>query len=114
MPSSISVDYVNAGLRELGIHEYFDVVIDSSDVGTNKPGEEIFTLALDQLQVKPKEAMMIGNTIATDIFGGNRIGLTTVLVQREEQYQPSEWGQPDHTIHSLSELIQLLASQYPS
>jgi putative hydrolase of the HAD superfamily len=111
VPSSITVEYVNAGLRELGIHEYFDVVLVSSDVGINKPGEGIFALALDQLQVKPEEAIMIGNTVATDIFGGNLIGMTTVLVQREEQYQPSEWEQPDHTIQSLTELLTLLANQ---
>lgn len=111
VPSSISVDYVNAGLRELGIQKYFDVVLISSEVGVNKPSEKIFSLALDQLQVNPDEAMMIGNTIATDIFGGNRIGLTTVLVQREEQYQPSAWEQPNHTIQSLTELLTLLANQ---
>jgi FMN phosphatase YigB (HAD superfamily) len=38
------VKYVQDGLRELGIHELFDVVIVSSDVGINKPDEEIFAL----------------------------------------------------------------------
>jgi FMN phosphatase YigB (HAD superfamily) len=80
-------------------------------VGINKPNERIFTLALQQLHVKPEEAVMIGNTISTDIFGGNRVGLTTILVQRAAQYQPSEWEQPDHTIHSLKELLTLLAHE---
>jgi putative hydrolase of the HAD superfamily len=111
VPSAITVEYVHAGLRELGIHRYFDVVIVSSAVGCNKPHEQIFTLALDQLDVKPEEAMMIGNTIATDIFGGNRIGMTTILIQRTEQYQPSEWEQPNHTISSLTELLSLLEPQ---
>jgi putative hydrolase of the HAD superfamily len=111
VPSSISVEYVHDGLRELGIHELFDVIIVSSDVGINKPHEEIFTLTLNYLQVKPKEAVMIGNTIATDIFGGNRMGMTTVLVQRGQEYQPSDWEQPDHTIQSLKELLTLLANQ---
>jgi putative hydrolase of the HAD superfamily len=111
VPSSLTLEYVDAGLRELNIHEYFDVVLVSSVVGINKPGEEIFTIALEQLHVKSEEAMMIGNTIATDIFGGNRMGLTTVLVQRAEQYQPSDWEQPDYTIHSLTELLTLLAKE---
>jgi putative hydrolase of the HAD superfamily len=111
VPSSISVEYVHDGLRELSIHELFDVVIVSSDVGINKPDEEIFALTLDYLQVKPEEAVMIGNTIATDIFGGNRMGMTTVLVQRGQEYQPSDWEHPDHTIHSLKELLTLLANQ---
>ena len=114
VPSAITVEYVHAGLQELGIHTYFDVVIVSSAVGCNKPSEHIFTLALDQLHVKPEEAMMIGNTIATDIFGGNRIGMTTVLIQRAIKYQPSEWEQPDHTIQSLMELLSLLAPESPA
>ena len=111
VPSTITVEYVNAGLQELGIHELFDVIMVSSDIGINKPDEEIFALTLDYLQVRSDEAVMIGNTIATDIFGGNRMGMTTVLVQRGQEYQPSEWEQPNHTIHSLKELLTLLASQ---
>ena len=110
VPSTISIEYVNAGLQELGIQELFDVVIASSDIGISKPDEEIFALALDYLQVKPEEAIMIGNTIATDIFGGNRMGMTTVLIQREPKYQPSGWERPNHIIHSLEELLTLIAN----
>ena len=111
VPPTITSEYVHAGLIELGIHRYFEVVIVSSAVGINKPNERIFTLALQQLHVKPDEAVMIGNTISTDIFGGNRVGLTTILIQRAVQYQPSEWEQPDHTIHSLKELLTVLAQE---
>ena len=57
------------------ILDFFDVIVVSSEVGVNKPSERIFQIALEKLDVKPEEAIMIGNTISTDIFGGNRIGM---------------------------------------
>ncbi len=63
---------------------------------------------LDKLNVKPEEAIMIGNTISTDIFGGNAMGMTTVLFQRGQEYQRSDYETPDHTIHSLKELLNLI------
>ena len=42
VPSTITAEYVNDALREVGIHVLFDVIIVSSDVGINKPDEEVF------------------------------------------------------------------------
>jgi hypothetical protein len=37
--------------------------------------------------------------------------MTTVLIQHHEEYQPMDWEQPDHTIHSLNEILKLLANK---
>ena len=108
--STMTVAYVEAVLREAGIHDIFDVITVSSVVGINKPTKHIFAMTLDQLHVKPKEALMVGNKITTDIFGGNRIGMTTVLVQRGSTYQPGSWEIPDYTIHSFKELLLIIES----
>lgn len=108
VPPKITGEYIHDVLQQVGILKFFDVITVSSEVGLNKPDEEIFTLTLEKLRIAPDEALMIGNTLATDIFGGNRIGMTTVLVQRQQEYQPSIWEQPNHTIHSLKELLALL------
>lgn len=100
-------DAVHDVLRAAGIHECFDVITVSSDVGSSKPAEAIFAGTLRRLAVTPDEAVMVGNTVATDIFGGNRSGMTTVLVQRETAYQPSEWERPHHTIQTIQELLDL-------
>jgi putative hydrolase of the HAD superfamily len=60
------------------------------------------------LDVEPEEAVMIGNTISTDIFGANRVGMKTVLFQPSSGYQRSDWETPDHTIHSLKELLDIV------
>ncbi|MFD2671612.1 YqeG family HAD IIIA-type phosphatase [Marinicrinis sediminis] len=45
-----------------------------------KPLGGAFRKALNQLGSSPKETMMIGDQLLTDVFGGNRIGLYTILV----------------------------------
>lgn len=46
-----------------------------------KPTKRGFLKALNILQTAPSETALIGDQIFTDILGGNRIGLTTILVE---------------------------------
>jgi FMN phosphatase YigB (HAD superfamily) len=53
----------------------------------------------------------VGNRISSDILGGNRIGMKTILFKWNERYlneitSPEE--QPTHIICSLKELPQVL------
>ena len=95
-------------LAEAGIPDVFEVVVVSSEVGCSKPNPQIFEIALNGLDIEPEEAVMIGNISSTDIFGANRIGMKTVLFQPSNEYQRSDWENPDHTIHSLKDLTRLL------
>ncbi len=95
-------------LREARLDGFFEEIAVSTEVGISKPNPRIFEIVLDKLNVKPEEAIMIGNTISTDIFGGNAMGMTTVLFQRGQEYQRSDYETPDHTIHSLKELLNLI------
>lgn len=46
-----------------------------------KPGKKAFVKALHLMQVGPDEAVVVGDQIFTDILGGNRAGIYTVLVK---------------------------------
>lgn len=46
----------------------------------SKPGRAGVLKALELLAVLPSEAVMIGDQLFTDMVAGNRVGLTTVLV----------------------------------
>ena len=100
-------EHVRIALRKIGIEKHFDLILTSVDVGHQKPDERIFTTALRKLRIKPYEAVMVGNRISTDIAGGNRIGMKTVLLKWNKRYNeritlPEE--QPTRTIKSLREL----------
>ena len=102
-----STERIHELLRRAELYDFFDVILVSSEVGISKPEPRIFEIVLKGLNVVPEEAVMVGNTISTDIFGGNRVGLNTVLFQPEQEYKRSEWETPDHTINSLKELLNI-------
>lgn len=45
-----------------------------------KPRKKAFMLGLDTLGMKSSEVAVIGDQIFTDVFGGNRLGIKTILV----------------------------------
>jgi HAD superfamily phosphatase (TIGR01668 family) len=45
-----------------------------------KPRRQAFRKAMELLKTTPEETVVVGDQIFTDIFGGNRMGLYTVLV----------------------------------
>ena len=51
-----------------------------------KPGAKGFREALEQTGIPAQQAIMVGDQIFTDTLGGNRAGITTVLVH------PMAWG----------------------
>jgi len=51
------------------LHHCFDTIIISEEVGFSKPDERIFELALHKLNVRPEEALFVGDNIVKDIGG---------------------------------------------
>ncbi|RQD77554.1 MAG: YqeG family HAD IIIA-type phosphatase, partial [Candidatus Syntrophonatronum acetioxidans] len=48
--------------------------------GAAKPRRKPFRRALEELEIKPEEAAVLGDQVFTDVLGGNRLGLFTILV----------------------------------
>ena len=46
-----------------------------------KPLSKSFRKVLNQYKVTPNEVAIIGDQILTDVKGGNKVGITTVLVE---------------------------------
>ena len=47
----------------------------------SKPGRRSFKKALDVLDLDASKAAVVGDQIFTDVFGGNRLGMLTILVK---------------------------------
>jgi putative hydrolase of the HAD superfamily len=60
----------------------FTVAISSFEHGYMKPHPSIFASALQQIEVGPEEAVMVGDSVEHDIEGALRIGMRAVLVSR--------------------------------
>lgn len=67
----------------LGFMDLFDSVIVSEAVGMRKPAAEIFHLGCSELEVRPEEAVFVGDSPVADIRGAKEAGLKTVFVPTE-------------------------------
>jgi len=70
-------------LRFLGLHDYFDFVIFSSDVGYKKPDLRIFMTALKKmdLELEPKCVMSIGDSNENDLVPAKKLGMRTMHIE---------------------------------
>ena len=98
-------------IERLDLDRYFDAVIISSEVGVTKPRREIFDLAFAQLDSPdPATALMIGDSLSSDIRGGRDYGIATCWFN-----QHGAVAGPDdvstHEIRTLAEILDLVVAQ---
>ena len=77
-------------LEGLGLARYLDFVLDSSEVGVEKPDSRIFQLALDRAGVTAHEAVYVGDLYSVDVLGARAAGLRAILLD-----PAGCWGERD-------------------
>ncbi len=65
-------------LERMGLSERLDVAVFSSEVGKRKPHPSIFERALDELDVRPEDALFVGDSLYHDVGGAGALGMTTI------------------------------------
>jgi putative hydrolase of the HAD superfamily len=71
---------VAEALEAAGLRQYFDVVVDSTLAGVEKPDPAIFRAALGALDVRPAEALYVGDLYEVDVVGAHAAGMPAVLL----------------------------------
>jgi len=71
-------------LAQLGIAEFFDDVVISSEVGAEKPSPHIFGEALRRLGIEPDEALHAGDEAEADWHGAAAAGLRVFELDRRK------------------------------
>lgn len=66
--------------EKLQLGRYFDYLISSEEAGVEKPSPYIFELALEKLQLEPKQVAMIGDNALKDIAGANALQIKSYQV----------------------------------
>ena len=95
---------IQSALEQAGLASYFDLFIDSFDVGIEKPDPRIFRMATERTSVAPEEAVYVGDLYSIDVVGARNAGLIPVL------YDPFELN-PDadcYLVKSIDELLTLV------
>lgn len=81
---------VESELRRAGLGGCLEFVIDSAIVGVEKPHPEIFRMALRRANVRPEEAVYVGDLYSTDIGGAQAAGLRGILYDRVAAYPDAD------------------------
>jgi 2-haloalkanoic acid dehalogenase type II len=107
--SNIDDDQLAHLLEIAAIGAYFDSILSSEQAQSCKPDRSIFEAALQRAGCAPQEALFVGDTIAQDIAGANRVGMRSVLLwHREDRHPPDTEPRPHHVIHRVADLLDLL------
>ena len=95
-------------LTSADLYPYFEKVFVSQDIGFNKPSREYFDGCFRQIPgFDPAKALMVGDSLTSDILGGINAGLRTCWVNPTGQKNATQIH-PDFEIRSIAELPQLL------
>ena len=98
-------------LESWGLHQYFDVIAASAELGYAKPDKEIFEKALELAGCTAEESVMVGDRLDNDMIPAKAIGMETVWIKNGlAQYQGAALGKGvvDYQIRSLTELLRIL------
>lgn len=98
-------------LKQSGLYEFFEDIFDSQSIGFQKPSKEFFNYVISHIKdFAIKEALVIGDSLNTDIKGGLLSGIDTCWVNRNSQKSSAEI-QSTYTIKSLVELYDICAPE---
>ncbi|SNR17098.1 YjjG family noncanonical pyrimidine nucleotidase [Tenacibaculum jejuense] len=92
-------------LMKSGIRDFFDLIVTSESVGVKKPNPKIFNFALKEVNSKPENCIMVGDSLEADVMGAKNLGIQPIF------YDPKQEETVENnvlTIRSLLEIKQFL------
>ena len=95
-------------MTSANLYRFFEKVFVSQEIGHNKPSKAYFDGCFAQIpDFDPKKAMIVGDSLSSDIKGGINAGIATVWVN--PNHLPANPDIPaDYEIEALSQLEALL------
>jgi putative hydrolase of the HAD superfamily len=107
--SNVSVPgYLMRGaLATLGLTDYFETAIFSSELGVRKPHRQIYETVLATLGVPAHESVFVGDRVREDIVGPQAAGMRAILTHEFRQ-EPPNGARPDGLVERFADLPALL------
>lgn len=99
------------GLKKYNLESYFDYIVTADDTDKHKPDPTPINIALEKLNAKPEEALMIGDSMF-DILCAHNASVKSVLVgwaiavTEEDKTGPNK---PTYIVDRAEEVLALLA-----
>jgi HAD superfamily hydrolase (TIGR02253 family) len=102
---------IQAWMRLVGMHldPFFDVVITKADARKQKTHAAPFRAALRALNIKPEEAVMVGDRISRDINTAKKLGIKTIYARYGDESPPAPGKSgADAELQDISEVLSVL------
>ena len=95
-------------MTSANLYRFFEKVFVSQEIGHNKPSKAYFDGCFSQIEgFDPKKAIIVGDSLTSDILGGNNAGIATCWVN--PTHAPRKDGiRVDYEIEALAQLPALL------
>ncbi|MBP6732611.1 MAG: YjjG family noncanonical pyrimidine nucleotidase [Chitinophagales bacterium] len=84
-----------------GLKPFFEHIIISEEVGTQKPDKKIFEIAMERAGTHKDECIMIGDNYNTDIVGARNAGLDQIY------FNPKKPHKREPATYEISALLEL-------
>ena len=95
-------------MTSANLYRFFEKVFVSQEIGHNKPSVAYFNACFAQIpDFDPAEAIMVGDSLSSDIQGGINAGIKTCWVNPDHA-APKAGVVPDFEIEALHQLPELL------
>lgn len=88
------------------VRKYLDFTMTGYEAKCDKSNPKMYQKVLEILRVKPHETVMIGDNLQLDILLPKRLGINTILLNREREILESPHA--DATINDLREAIEVI------
>jgi HAD superfamily hydrolase (TIGR01549 family) len=97
---------VRRAFQLVGLSDLVDFIVDSAEVGFEKPDRRLFDEALRIAGARPSHAIHVGDLYHIDVTGARAAGLTPVLVDEASLYEEADCLR----IRSVAQLPELLSA----
>ncbi len=97
-------------LAYLNFHHMFDEVVTFEDTGERKPNSAPFLMIMKKMDLKPEQALMVGDWAERDIEGARKVGMKTAFARYGDTFNTKEHN-AEYELSDIQELIDIVIKE---
>ena len=102
--------YALPEIQAVGLENYFESIVISSDHGFRKPDSRLFQKTLDNMQLQPSEVLWVGNDMFRDIYAARKLGIKNIFIHSNQGAKSYEDVAPDYHVQQFADVLKGVAA----
>lgn len=91
-------------LKSSNLEYYFENIFISDEMGAQKPSKEFFDIVFQTIHANKEECLVIGDSLTSDILGGNQYGIDTCYLN----FEGKKADTPTYCCDSYASILKIL------